>query len=165
MNRPFLLLLLFLSACSSMDLDDEWRPLTEIRESRAVAVGLSDSGARTIGRTIYVNDLDEFLDRHPEPLFSAVLHHERVHAIRQAEEGLAEWISRYLVDRDFMWEEEQVGWYAQLIYMRNHGLQIIPEAVANVLHGYSNAEGTMVGFAEALQWVQDVLAGRWEPPQ
>lgn len=154
---------LLLAGCSSQELGPEWLPLETLQESQSMTVGLSSGGARTVGTVVYVKDLDEWLARHPEPLFSAVLRHEQVHAIRQLDEGVSAWVSRYLTDTDFMWGEEQLGWHQQLIHLQQSGYGVIPEGVALILHDYKSLSGTMVTYQEALEWVRQVLAGQWSP--
>ena len=161
-----LLLLLLPLGCAnyeSMDLDAKWEPLETIRE-RPDMLG-SDSQATTIGHTMYVEDLDDWLAQRPVdgPRFDAILLHEQVHAVRQLDAGVTVWLSRYVTDTDFMWEEEQLGWYEQLRELRRRGQQINVPGVANTLRNYKNLAGRMVSYAEAVGWVEDVLAGRWTP--
>lgn len=162
--RYLVVLALLLAGCSSYELEPEWRPLRTIQESQLLTLGLSNGGARTINRTVYVRDLDKWFKRYPEPLFTAVMRHEQVHSRRQRDRGVSEWISRYLVDTDFMWMEESLGWYEQLRWLKQQGQQIVPEVLAQTLHSYRNIRGAMIGYQEALQWVNDVWSGHWSPP-
>lgn len=148
-----------------MDLADEWAPLETLHE-RPDMLG-SGSTATTIGHTVYVEDLDEWLADRPigSPRFNASMMHERLHAERQLATGVIAWIARYVTDTDFMWAEEQLGWYIQIRELRRTGYQLNLPGIAATLHGYRNLRGHMVGTAEALAWVEDVLAGRWVPPE
>jgi hypothetical protein len=162
-----LLILLSLLGCSNLehlDLDPKWAPLDEIHE-RPDMLGFS-STTTTIGHTVYVADLDRWLLEHPvgSPLFDAVLLHEQVHAVRQLEHGVSFWIARYLTDAEFMWDEEQRGWYVELRHLRYRGLQVDVGGVARNLHHYENLLGQqMVSYEDAVVWVQAVLDGSWEP--
>lgn len=165
MNRLILTLTLLLAGCgSTMDLDEQFRPLEQIRESKVVATGLGKSGARTIGETVYVKDLDAFLEANPEPLLTGTLLHERRHAQRQEEDGIARWLARYAVEPGFMWDEEKLGWYEHIKYIRANGKVVSPEAVAAALSNYKTVFGKrMVSYAEAIEWARAVLSGSWTP--
>lgn len=159
-----LLLLVFLAVgCTSQNLGGEWRPLERITASKILSP--SKTGARTIGSTVYVYDLKTWLAQHPEPLLTAVLKHEQVHAHRQLNypDGETRWIQRYLTDPAFAWEEEQVGWYEQITYARAHGVVFIPEGLAKALSDYRTLAGPMVSYDEALAWVRAVISGHWHP--
>lgn len=161
------LLLLLPLGCSSYDhmsLDPKWEPLEEIRE-RPDMLG-NESMATTIGHTLYVEDLDKWLLLRPvgSGRFNAILLHEQLHAVRQLDTGVTAWVARYATDTDFMWEEEQRGWYLQLKELQRRGLQVDVGGTARTLHNYRNLIGRMVHYEDAAQWVNDVLAGRWTPP-
>jgi len=165
-----LLVILTLSVLSAtgcgkaIDLAPEFKPLERLRPSKVVTVGLGDSGVRTIGETAYVGDIDKFMARHPEPLFTATMMHERVHTIRQKDEGLLKWLAKYGSDVKYMWKEEQEGWYVFITYLRSKGKPINVDQAAKVLHGYKSPLGKrMVSFADAKAWVQSVLNGTWTP--
>ena len=64
-----------------------------------------------------------------------------------------------------MWREEQVGWFLQLRRLQAGGRPLYPQVIAQALAGYRNLEGRMVSEAEALAWVQAVLAGTWTPEE
>lgn len=142
----------------------DYAPLEEIRE-RPRWLG-SDALITTIGNTAYVADLPEWLERHPPGSVSyrAKLLHEQIHAQRQTAAGLTAWLARYGTATDFMWSEEQRGWYKELRELHQWGQTVNPEGVARILADYKNLTGNMVSYADALQWVQAVLNGGWTPP-
>lgn len=159
-------LLLLPVGCSSydtFDLDPKWEPLEQISE-RPDMLG-SDTQATTIGHTVYVEDLDKWLLERPvgSPRFDAILLHEQVHSVRQLDAGVTVWLAQYLTDTDFMWEEERIGWYEQLRELQRRGARVDVGGVARTLHNYRNLRGRMVSYQDALQWVNDVIAGRWTP--
>ena len=167
MTRSLLLAtILLLAGCQSpYALDERWRPLVEVVERPDLLV--SDTIATTLGTRVYVADLDAFLERFPPESVEqeALLLHEREHAVRQLYAGLGPWLARYLNDRGFMWREEQVGWFLQLRRFQAGGRPLYPRVIAQALAGYRNLEGRMVSEAEALAWVQAVLAGTWTPEE
>lgn len=161
-----LCLLVALAGCSSaeIELGPEWRPLERVRESSLHAAGLGDAGARTVGETVYVSSLEVWEKRLPAgPVRDAVLAHERVHAERQLTYGLWPWITRYAFSRDFAWEEEKHGWYAQIQHLRSRGVRVDPAAVARTLADYEGPWGDLVDEGEARAWVDQALAGKWVP--
>ena len=145
-------------------LDKRWAPLEKIVE-RLPIPGMSNTAATTISPNVYVVDLDEWLAKHPpnQPLFDSIMLHEQLHALRQEKTGVDDWVDRYLIDREFMWAEEQLGWYEQIRHLRSRGQRLIPEAIAKNLSRYRNLRGSMISYEEALKWVQDVMASRWRP--
>lgn len=160
MTRFALALLLALAAgCSSHKLADSYRPLERIREGNP----LGSSVATTLGTTVWVADLEDWLEERPEgsPRYEAVLMHERVHAQEQLERGVLAWTARYLSDPDFAWEAEKRGWAVQLRVLQRRGQQINAGGVAKALDNYKVPGGDLCDWQEALQFVRDVLAGRW----
>jgi hypothetical protein len=142
--------------------EEQFRPLETITERPNYV--LPETAITTVGTTAYVVSLDVWLGKHPpgSTTYTAKLLHEQEHSKRQLKEGTLGWVARYVVDTDFMWEEEQRGWYLELIHLRNNGLDVNVDVIAMILHGYKNAVGKrMVSFVEARLWVLDVLAGRW----
>jgi len=161
-----LISLLFVGCASdTYKLDPQYDPLKEIRQGTIETVGLKDTGARTIGTTMWVKDLDKWLeDREPgSTRFHAIVTHEQTHARRQQEQGLSIWIGRYLTDADFAWKEEQIGWYRQIVILIGNGYVISPEGIALTLSNYRVATGSIVSYGDALRWVYDVMGGRWKP--
>lgn len=157
--------ILLLAGCTSPHaLDERWRPLVEIVERPDLLVG---GRVTTIGTRVYVPSLSEFLKKRPPGSveFEALMLHEREHAIRQLEMGLGPWLARYLNDVAFMRREEQVGWYQELTHLRRFGVTVYPRVEAKALAGYANLAGSMIGYAEALAWIEDVLDGSWTPEQ
>jgi len=146
----------------SLEIPAEFRPLERVRARGNVA---SKSTLTTIGTTVYVYSLDRFRERYPfmGQRYQAVMRHEQEHARRQLKKGVILWTSKYLVDRDFMWEEEQIGWYYEIKERQRQGLGVIPEAIGETLSNYSNLSGRMISAAKATAWVREVTSGRWTP--
>lgn len=163
MIRALLVVCLLTGCQSPLALDERWRPLVEVVERPDLLV--SDTIATTLGTRVYVADLGAFERRFPEgsPEREALLTHEREHAVRQLNSGLGPWLARYLNDREFMWREEQLGWFLQLRALQAAGRPLVPSVIARTLSDYRNLEGRMVSEADALAWIQDVLSGRWTP--
>lgn len=165
MRQLVALLLLALAGCSArtLALDERWRPLAEVVERPDLLI--SNGVATTLGARLYVADLRAFQARFPAGSVEreALLLHEQLHALRQQEAGLGPWLARYLRDGDFMWREEQLGWFLQLRHLQAHGRSLAPAAIAALLAGYRNLTGPMVAPLEGLAWVEEVLAGRWSP--
>ncbi len=162
MRRLLIMVVLLVSGCShAHKLDSQYRPLEQIRES----VMRPGTGITTLGKSCYVRDLDEWLEKHPpgSPLFHAIMLHEQLHAQRQLDMGLTKWLGRYLTDLSFMRDEELRGWYLQIQEYRRRGLQVSPEGVAKALSDYQSFAGRMMSYEDALTWIRDVLAGRWQP--
>lgn len=153
-----------LAGCGSVHehkLDAKWRPLSAIVETDLPFV--SDRAITTMGERCYVADLSEWLAAHPPtgPDFAAIMAHEQVHAQRQADAsgGPGPWVARYLVDRDFAWEEEQHGWRAELRERRRLGVLRPAEVYAAILADYRNAAGKLTSYGDALAFVRGVLSG------
>lgn len=147
------------------DIEPEYRPLKTLSERPDMI--LSDTAATTVGEIVYVADLDKWLNDHPvgTPRYHATMVHEQEHSKRQHAQGTLKWVSRYLVDKDFMWAEEQRGWYLQLKALKAAGFTINVDGTANSLHNYKTLTGSsMVGREEAKQWILSVLNGQWTPP-
>lgn len=166
----FLLLACLISGCASgnkaYELPEQFAPLKEIRE-RGPALGAVIDGPwmTTIGEYVYVENLDEWLTRNPpgSVLFEAKLYHEQVHAERQLAHNVYLWIANYVYDTNFALEEEKLGWYRELLYLRSCGQTINVEGVARALSRYKNLSGKLISYEDALTWVRDVLADRWHP--
>lgn len=177
--NPRLLLLAAILACAGcvcVDVEDGYGPLSSLCERPSLkAVGVGDGVITTKGSTVWVRSLREF-DRDFPPgsvRRHALLTHERIHAQRQfrykglpGELAQRAWIARYLSDTGFMWEEEQRAWYAEIKIRQKAGQWNRADTLraASGLAGYSDLFGhPMVSARDALAWVEDVLAGRWEP--
>jgi len=171
MNAKLLAALILFAICAtgcvgkSVDLAPEFAPLEHLRESKVIAAGMNDSGVRTIGETAYVLDIGKFMARNPEPVFTGMMRHERVHTIRQKKAGITKWLVKYGTDPDFMREEEYLGWYEHITYLRSKGVGINVDQVAKILSGYKTILGKrMVSFDKARAWAVAVLNGTWKPP-
>lgn len=160
-----LALVLVLSGCASVELDEKWWPLRFVKQSKVLALS---TAARTIGDSMYVSDTDAWMDSHPEPKRSASYAHERVHSIRQkfyeGPGGRWGWIGKWLTDKDFMLVEEQYGYYYQIKYLREHGVQIVVPSWAKILTKYFGIVGHMLSEEDAAIWLQQVVSGTWHPP-
>lgn len=163
MRAILLVILLLLSGCksSTYDLPEEYRPLERIKQSAL----RSGEFITTIGDTVYVNDLGNWLQDNPvdSPAFKASLRHEQEHSRRQFAYGTTEWVAKYVTDTSFMWEEESIGWYYEITELIRYGEHVSPENVASVLTSYSNLAGRMISYDAALAWVNAVLRGQWKP--
>ena len=156
---------LLASGCASHPVPEHFRPVTDIAQ-RPIEIGDSITMLNT---TVWVNNLDEYLKRKPEgsPLYNGDMIHERIHSIRMdGLLGTIAFVTEYLFSTDFMWEEESIGWYYELMYLRTKGIVKPFAYTASFLSkGYSNLFGSeMISYEDALQWVKDVYAGRWKPP-
>lgn len=165
MRLVVLLMILLVSGCATKvhEVPEQYRPLERIKES----VLRPGSYITTVGTTARVWDLDEWLAKHPPggPMYHAILMHEKLHTERQLAYGLDAWIGRYLIDTEFMWDEESRGWFLQIQEYRRRGLRPNAPGIAKILAGYRNFAGPMILYEDALKWVQDVLAGRWRPSE
>jgi len=173
--RRLLLILLLLAGCKTYDLGPEWKPLTTVIQRPSLPFA-SDSATTTMGSHVYVVNLEGWLLTYPPGSveFVALMRHEREHARRQyrylglpGELALSAWIARYLTDREFMWAEEQAGFYQALKWLQAAGLWP-PQRTAHVAHDmsslYKTAAGTpMVSEAEARAWIEAALDGSWAP--
>ena len=168
---------LFSAGCTTIDnkdgsvllLPETYRPLEQIKE-RGLLMGLvitGDNTTTTIGNTAYVEDLEKWLEQRPVGglLFRAVMRHEQEHSKRQFDYGVKAWLARYVTDKAFAWKEEQIGWYYSLTILKQGGALINVDGVARALAGYTITTGSIVDEDTARQWVLDVLAGRWTPPE
>jgi len=162
---PIILLVAGCSAPESFDLEPEWLPLKHLVERPDMLA--ASTVVFTVGENAYVEDIDRWLAEHPvgSGVYRAILRHEQEHSSRQLDMGVYAWLARYMLDVGFMRDEELRGWYWQIKVLGQHGITIDPGGIARNLHHYWNAGGKMIGYDEALQWVQDVQAGNWHPPE
>lgn len=170
MRKLLVLVILMLAGCNGdiHQLDPEWLPLEDVRERPALFSDLgSETSTTTIGSHAYVRDLDDWLLRYipGTPKYLALLAHERVHARRQLDEGVALWIARYLYDKEFALLEEQIGYYWEITERRRLGDSMNVDITAAILSGYKNLSGKLISFPEARNWILQVLTGQWLPPQ
>ena len=149
---------------AELELEARWRPLERIAESSAWPEGI----ATTIGTTVWTRDLEVLLQSYPEgPERDGLLLHEREHAARQKASGsILSWVAEYATSPEFMWAEESRGWFLQLRLLQAHGRRVSAERTAAALSKYETIQGgrPMIGYADALKWVREVLSGRWKPP-
>ena len=176
MTRRLLVLALLasLSSCECVAIEG-YPPINEVCERPSVPFA-SDTATTTIGTNLYTSDLDEWLTDYPEGSVErdALLRHEQVHARRQfdyqglpGEMALWTWIARYTTDHEFMWAEEQLGYYAGIKRLQAAGRwsheRTISQADAMSSHYRTVGGKRMVSFDVARSWIQDVLQGRWAP--
>jgi len=170
-----LALLLALSGCHRMDLEEEWRPITQVVE-RPPTPFTSAGTVTTYGSKLYVEDIAAFNKRYPYGSVDreALMRHEREHARRQfrykglpGEIALRVWTARYLTDADFMWAEEQAAGYLEITTLQKAGRwtprDTEAEAYALSRHYKTIGGERMVSYYKAKQWILDVLSGKWKP--
>jgi len=158
------LILLLITGCTSFNLDSKWLPLKKIQKRPSLGSNYA-STFTTIGDKLYYQNPEKYLKQNPpgSAKFDSLLYHEQIHSKRQFKIGVAKWILKYLCNTDFMWREEQLGWYAEIKNLMRRGLRINPQAIAVSLKGYKNLKGRMVSYNDALKWVNDVISNRWKP--
>lgn len=113
----------------------------------------------TIDDTLYVHP-DVWKEHHPTYDYSkAVIQvHEALHAARQKEKGVDSWVLKYLFDKDFRYQEEQLAYAAEWKWMIARGHlypSTFPIDWAKMVSGPTY--GHMVGFDKALQWVTQTM--------
>jgi hypothetical protein len=140
-----LLALLLLAGCSqrSVPLAPEWRPLERVVESSFVQPHMFT----TVAPVMYAHDLDEFTGAEPT-WRDAILTHERVHAVRQLEQGPG-FYRDYAAFPSVRWVEEKLAWSAEIAFLKAHGVRPDPFAYAELAS--KNYFG-MVDYDVALAW-------------
>ncbi len=156
------LLIFFLTGCKTHPIPDIFLPLEELVERP-----WSGSYITTLNTSVWTGDIKQYLDLKPEwsPLYVGNMIHERIHAIRMdGLLGTAIFVLQYAFSTDFMWKEEQICWYYELMYLKSKGI-IKPSAYTAqfLATGYDNITGSMISREDALRWVKDVYAGKWKP--
>lgn len=167
--------LLLLASCTTYELGSKWSPLSKVVERPRLPF-TNNTSTITVGSHLYVTDLDQWLEDYPPGSveFEALMRHERVHARRQfgymdlpGEVAVWAWIGRYLTDREFMWSEEQLGYYESITHLAAHRQWDTARTnrQATVISDHYKTLGgkRMISFAKARRWIEDVLAGRWKP--
>lgn len=156
---------IFCLGCNTFELNEKWRPLEQMVER--IHVDGQSGITTTLGTKIYRENIDKYLEENPpgSPKFDSLLYHEQVHSKRQLRLGLAKWLSKYGTDTEFMWGEEQLGYYAGLKEKQRRGLWVNIDGRARAMAKYTNLMGKMVSYEDALQWVRDVLSGSWKPAE
>ena len=157
LSKLLLIALISVGCANTYDLEEKWAPLEQIVERPG-----NDLWMTTIGKHIYLSDLDAWLERNPPDSirFNSHLSHEHVHSIRQHQEGVTSFLAKYLTDQDFRWKEEQLGWYVSIKLYRRNGWLAYPENIADSLASYRPKLGER---EDLLKWVQDVISDRWKP--
>ena len=153
---------LLTAGCKTKSIPAHFAPLEQLVER---PFG-DNSFVTTLHTNVWVSDIDDYLKRHPEGSYSynATMIHERIHSIRMGNVFTTVWFTlQYLFNTDFMWSEEQLGWYFDIQYKRSKGILKQAEYYAIVLAGYSNTTGKMITYNKALLWVRDVFSGNWKP--
>jgi hypothetical protein len=149
------MMILSVTGCtvSEHQLGSEWEPLTKVVERDLPFV--SDTASTTVGTVVYTADLTRWLEIYPpgSVTYQALLKHEQVHAKRQIAYGTSSWIAKYLTDKSFAWEEEKLGYEAQILHLRRNGIYRPAEYWATILSEKYNG---MVTYQEALTWAQNV---------
>lgn len=144
-----------LTGCSagSLRLDKRWLPLTHIVERNLPFI--PDNVVTTIGTTAYISNLDEFLENNQpgSPRFESLMLHEQIHSIRQLNYGIIIWIINYMIYPSFRWEEERLGWEADIRFTKRHGIAKKDEQYALIL---SEFYGNMITYDRALKWVRSI---------
>lgn len=178
-NKVIILLsfIVFTPGCgTTYTLDEKWHPLTKLANRGDLSnFGLPDTALTTVKNRVYVKDVKEFLKDNPDGShdFNALLTHERVHSIRQIDHDTLTWISRYVTDRQFMWEEEQAATYVEIIYRKQQGeltnledeytKNYINKKAINLSTMYKNLQGQMIPYEDAKRWLEDVVNDKWKP--
>jgi hypothetical protein len=160
---PLIALLFLLAGCTSHPIPELYRPLEELSER---PWWLGGSAITTIHTTVWVRDIDDYFKRKPEggSRYVSDMIHERIHSLRMGNIFSTGWfLLRYIFSTDFMWEEESIGWYFQITYLKSKGVTLSPAYTASFLLTYSNLTGSMLTPEGALQWAKDVYSGKWKP--
>lgn len=162
MRRVFAFVLVSLAGCASnrLALDEQWLPLKEVVEVDSLPLNVGPHKVvLVLGTTLLTSDISIFTDSSPlGPIeLHALLLHEQMHALRQADKGFGWWLGCYLFDPGFAWEEEQLAWAAQLRYLALQGRLQAPETYARTIASYPHLSGNMIDYDTALQWVRHVL--------
>ena len=157
MYRLLFVAVLLTGCTATYDLDDEWAPLTQIIERPG-----NDRWLTTIGDKVVVANLEEFLRRNPPTglKFRTNLAHEQTHSVRQFDYGVEKFLARYVTDRSFRWEEEQLGWFVGLRLMRQYGMYWHVEGVVQSLLSYRPVLSSEEHIRE---WVRAVYNDTWKP--
>lgn len=162
------MLLVLAGGCNTHNLEKRWLPLEQLVERPGVPF-VGDGVLTTTGPTVWVKDLEEFLKEWPPGSvnFEAVMLHEQAHAVRQGDlPGRLSWEASYLTDSSFRWKEEKIGWWFEIRHQVENGQEVYVANLAGTLSDkYKTPNGTgMVEYEEAVEWINEVIAGRWYPP-
>jgi hypothetical protein len=137
----------------SYKLGPEWAPLESIDEASWVSEGM----VTTIEPHSYTNSLKDLLGAYPPDgvWFKALMLHEQVHAVRERQQGPMFYVE-YAAFDSFRWEEEKLGYGAEIQYLRAHGIRVNPGAYARVM---ADKYSGMVNYDVALAWVTSQAYG------
>lgn len=115
-------------------LEDRWLPLEEIVERPG-----NDAWASTIGKRIYVANLEKLFERNPEGSIQleSLLSHELVHSWRQHQMSVNRWLIKYITNKEFRLREEAMAYY---IDYRLEGRGV--DQIVNSLLKYRPSMGT-----------------------
>lgn len=150
----------FITDGRSYKLDTKYGPLETVEEAtdKLFAEGMTT----TIGAHSYVPDLKQWKIDYPDGSIDqdAVLLHEQVHAKRQLNfpGGIGAWLALYVSSPSFRWQEEKLGYEAEIRRQMAGGQSVNAPALASVLsHDYKALGGQMVNFNDALIWVNNLI--------
>lgn len=152
------LLILSLNSCTTQELSSDWYPITTLVE-RPSAPFVSGTAVTTVFPYLYTADIDWFNTAYPPGSipYEALRRHEVTHALRQkAAPNKTLWLQRYIVDKRFRWEEENLGHKAAIEYYIKSGWKMNPINLARILSG--KIYGNMVDFKEAYEWAKKTIA-------
>lgn len=146
-----LVLLLLLGCAPQIQLESDWAPCTELVQDATVTGG--PGFTRTVAPVCRTADLAAWQQLFPLGSVQrrALAAHEALHARRQLAMGVLAWTLRYQTDREFRWQEEQLGYALQIKTLLAGGLDFDNAQVATML---STDYAGMVTYADALAWVQ-----------
>lgn len=159
--RWWLFLLVLFSGCRSYSLDEKWRPLTRVQECPFLTQEIK---AVTIGETLYVKNYKEWRGDDNVAL-EVHLIHEQTHSLRQREHIFG-WLWNYITDKEFMKHEEQVAFYAQIEYLKQHNLEYKIKFYNDFDYYsmYKNLDGQMFNNKEEVDtWFKEMESGKWRP--
>lgn len=141
------------SAPTEIQLDARFRPLVRVRE--ASAPGLRPGQVMTLYTDVVTADLADLTSayRPGSVEWDALMLHERQHSIREFEDP--SFLARYAASRGFRWQEEKIGWSAEIAHLRVHGRFVDVAWIAETL---SRDYGGMVGLEDARAWAEGELA-------
>jgi len=142
-----------LAGCSAHEtLEAHWFPLAEIVEAKET--GLTGGRVMTLYSTLVTGDLAAVDSWYPAGSVEreALLRHEQAHSVREFQDPL--WLVKYTASPAFRWQEEQVGYREEILWLRNHQRPVDAYQMAWSL---ANLYDGMVSLDDALAWVMSVL--------
>lgn len=158
----FVLSALLLGGCNArtIKLDAKFFPLATLQEVSDGTPVIQAGTVSTIYSTSYTKSVKDLVDAYPvgSVEWDALFFHEQQHAIREFQYPL--FLYEYATALWFRWEEEKVGYSAEIRYLRAHGRAIDVDWYAQVLSG--DIYGHMTSLEEATAWVKSLLS---DPPK